>query len=415
MPIPFHPPPASPSPHRFRGLAPFLRRSIAGDDMLALAQGLLSAAQSSPDDANLLMDLSIAMFCINRPDLGHAIQKEALTLSQHYALPARRPPAHLRLLMLMAPGDLAANTPLECLLEDCDIDLDLFYLSPEHPSLADLPPHDALFVAVGEFDRNLPLLAWLDKALTNWPRPVLNAPGAIPQLARHLASQLLQGIPGLLTPATHRVSRNIIQQLADGEQDLATIESDCRFPVILRPVGSQAGQDLARIAGPVDLSAYLGQVDAADFFLANFIDYSSADRLFRKARVVLVNGKPFIAHMAVSAHWMVHYVNAGMYEEATKRTEEANFMADFPSFAERHRVAFQAIWQHTGLDYLCLDCAETQAGELLIFEAGNAMVVHAMDSNELFPYKPKYIAKTLQAFREMLTLRTSMPAAGTTN
>lgn len=392
----------TPAGHSYWGLAPFLRHSIGHGDMGALARELLAAAQACPDNAALLMDVAIAMFCIQLNDLGHTIQKEALALTHHYGLPAHQQPARYRLLMLMAPGDLATNTPLECLLEKSDIQLDLFFLSSEQPCLDGLPDHDGLFVAIGEFDRHRSLLQWLDGALAAWPRPVFNRPGAIPGLARHLASQMLQGIPGLTMPPTHRLERSALLAVAAGHTSLPVVAPACRFPIILRPVGSQAGNDLARLESETELAEYLERVTAEHLYLSNFVDYRGPDGYFRKARIVLVDGRPFVAHMAVSTHWMVHYVNAGMYEQADRRREEGAFMADFPAFAARHRDALAGIWQRSGLDYLCIDCAETPSGELLVFEVGNAMVVHAMDDPALFPYKPAAIGLIVAAFREML-------------
>jgi hypothetical protein len=99
---------------------------------------------------------------------------------------------------------------------------------------------------------------------------------------------------------------------------------------------------------------------------------------------------------------MVHYVNAGMYEDAAKRAEEAEFMANFEHFAERHRAALETIHQRLRLDYFCIDCAETQDGQLLIFEADHVMVVHAMDQEALFPYKQQHMRKAERAFRDFL-------------
>ena len=106
--------------------------------------------------------------------------------------------------------------------------------------------------------------------------------------------------------------------------------------------------------------------------------------------------------MGISSNWMIHYVNAGMYEDAQKRDEEAAFMERFGDFAQRHRAALDAICQRTQLDYLCIDCAETQAGELLIFEIDHTMVVHAMDPELLFPYKQVHMKKVENAFRDFL-------------
>jgi hypothetical protein len=106
--------------------------------------------------------------------------------------------------------------------------------------------------------------------------------------------------------------------------------------------------------------------------------------------------------MAVSSNWMVHYVNADMYEDARKRDEEASFMAHFGDCVQRHRSALEAIYRRTQLDYLCIDCAETQDGHLLIFEVDHTMVVHAMDTEHLFPYKQVHMEKVKTAFLDFL-------------
>jgi hypothetical protein len=386
----------------FLGLAPFLRQSIAGVDLMPTAQAMLASAEAHPDDANLWMNLATAMLCLGHRDLGLSIQAQALEINRVYCRPAATQPAKFRLLMLMMPGDLAENTPLDCLLESSDIDLIFYYLSPESPLALPIPEHDAVMVAIGDSDANQQLLVFLTQALARWPKPVINPAQHIPGTERGVLSQIMQHAPGVVMPTTYRVKRRQLGAVADGRLTLAELADGLAFPVILRPLGSQAGRDLDRIDDPASLAAYLAKVDAPTFFLARFVDYSSSDGLFRKFRIALIGGRPFACHMAVSSHWMVHYVNAGMYEDGAKRAEEAAFMANFDHFAERHRAALTTIHQRLQLDYFCIDCAETQDGQLLIFEADHVMVVHAMDQEELFPYKQQHIVKAERAFRDLL-------------
>jgi hypothetical protein len=77
-------------------------------------------------------------------------------------------------------------------------------------------------------------------------------------------------------------------------------------------------------------------------------------------------------------------------------------MEHFDDFVRRHRAALDAIYQRTKLGYLCIDCAETQDGQLLIFEIDHTMVVHAMDPEHLFPYKQFHMQKVKTAFRDFL-------------
>jgi len=395
-------PPDSASDMPFVGLAPFLRLSIAGDDLLPYGQQLLALAQQRPDDANLWMNLSQAMLCLGQCKMGLAVQGQALAAQRIYELPAAQQPARLRLLMLMVAGDLSANTPLDCLLEDSDIDLIFYYVSPGDPLALPIPEHDALLVAISEDDDNRELLTALESLLNDWPKPVINAPQHIPSVGREAASALLGDAPGVLIPPTLRASRAQLQAIAAGAAGLADLLAGCDFPVILRPVGSHGGHGLDRITDSASLADYLARVDALDFFVSRFIDYRSADGFYRKMRVALIDGVPFACHMGVSTHWMIHYLNAGMYEEAWKREDEALFMAGFDDFAQRHAQALEAIYQRSGLDYVCIDCAQTADGQLLVFEIDHAMVVHAMDTEAMFPYKQHHMQKVRDAFREYL-------------
>ena len=386
----------------YLGLAPFLRMSIAGLDMQGLGQTMLIQAKEHPDDANLWMNLSILMQCLGQRDMGLVLQEQALALKRTYHLPAAVQPAKCRLLMLMQAGDLAANAPLECLLENSDVDLDLYYVTPGDPLALPLPAHDVLMVAMSEADANHDLLRTLEQRLSDWPKPVINAAKHLPAVGRDVASALLQTAPGVLMPPTLRSSRAALHAIATGAARLPELFDGCGFPIILRPVGSQAGRDLEKITGPDDVASYLSRVDAEAIYVSRFIDYSGADGCFRKIRVALIDGVPFVCHMAVSSKWMVHYVNAGMYEEAWKREEELAFMEDFPHFVAQHRAALAAIYQRTQLDYVCIDCAQTPDGQLLVFEIDHAMVVHAMDLETQFPYKQVHMLKVKNAFGDYL-------------
>jgi glutathione synthase/RimK-type ligase-like ATP-grasp enzyme len=175
------------------------------------------------------------------------------------------------------------------------------------------------------------------------------------------------------------------------------------FPIIVRPIESHAGTGLEKLDQAGGLTTYLaGQADEA-FYISPFVDYASPDGLFRKQRIALIRGRPFVCHLAVSAHWMVHYLNAAMLDDAENRAFEARFMQSFDQdFAVRHRAAFAALHARIGLDYFAIDCAETQDGRLLLFEADVAMIVHDMDPPDLFPYKKPQMRKVFDAFQTML-------------
>ena len=114
------------------------------------------------------------------------------------------------------------------------------------------------------------------------------------------------------------------------------------------------------------IGRYLADRPEQEFFVARFVDYADDDGLFRKYRIVFVDGRPYACHMAIADRWDIWYLNAGMAFSESKRLEEERFMRDFDSdFAVRHQGALAAIADRIGLDYFTIDCAENQNGELL--------------------------------------------------
>ncbi len=376
------------------GLVELMRFAHAGVDISPIGQILIEKTAENPDDANALLDLGIVLQLRGNRELAMQVQKQAIELQRAYVLPAKNPT--LRVLTLMSAGDLMANTPIEFLVENSDIELTQFFVTEDLFTVAgnlneDLPQHDVLFVAIAESEENLPLLKQLEPILKNWTKPVLNPPEKITKMSRDAACQLLANIDEISMPETLRYS---LESLNSASFD---------YPIIIRPIDSHAGHDLDKIESENALKNYLAQQNYNEFFVAKFIDYRNADGLFRKYRVMLIAGKPFLAHLAISQNWMIHYLNAGMAEDAKKRAEEAQVMAQFnETFAQKHAAAFQKIYQRSGLDYVGLDCSETPDGKLLIFEIDSCMIVHAIDPIDLFPYKPTHMANLFAAFQQLL-------------
>jgi len=386
------------------GQAAFTRMAVAGTNLTPLGQELLKRAAANPDDAHTLLDLSTVLLLTGNRELSLQMQAQALQIQQLYRLPMHQQRPALRLLALMTPGDMMANTPLEFLLEKSDVELTLLYIGQNLPLPEALPEHDVLFVAIGESERNLDTLRRLQDVLADWPHPIVNRPENIARLARDDVWNALHDAPGVLIPQTFRVSRADLEEIARTRQSLSGLLGDTDFPLIARPVDSHAGKGLVKLSVINELEDYLPTLpDAQEFFLSPYVDYRQDDGLFRKYRIALIGGQPYLAHLAISGHWIVHYVNAEMANNAERRAEEAYAMSHFDSgFARRHRAALAAIHQRMGLDYLGLDCSETADGKLLIFEVDTSMVVHAMDSPEVFPYKQPQMRKLFAAFRQLL-------------
>ena len=386
------------------GLAALAGWAFAGSDLAPIGSRLIERAMADARDAAALMDLSTIMQLAGDRDAGMAWQAHALRVQRLY----RRPPARvsrdgIRLLAFLAPGDFMANTPLEFLLEDSDVTLDMYYVVPGTPLAQPIPDHDVAFVAVGSTDESAAVLREIEDSVRSWPRQVLNRPERIALLSQDGAGAGLASAPGLAVPRSARIGREILDGVGQGAIRIDAIIENGAFPIVARPAGSHAGNGLGRLDDPAAVVTYLQERPEGEFSIEPFIDYRGPDGRFRKYRIALIGGRPFACHMAISENRITHYFNAGMRESAEKRAEEARFVSDFDEdFARRHASALRAIADRVGLDYFAIDCGETPEGELLLLEVGVAMIVHSMDSPDLFPYKVAQMRKVRDAFRAML-------------
>lgn len=389
------------------GLAQLATPLYRGAGFEGMQSALLARIGADPEDAAALMDFATLCRLVGENEKADYCQLRALQAHRLFRLePSSAAGPSLRLLMLAVPGDFMANTPVEFLIDGANVRLDTVYLEGGVPQFAELPEHDVLLMGIAEGPGTRRLLAALQPVLAAWPKPVVNLPARVLDLARERLFSVVAPLEGVSIPSTVLADRDTMQRLATGLLSPEALADDLQFPLIARPAGTHAGEGLERIADAGMLLAFLLAHPCDSYYVSRFVDYRSADGLYRKYRVAVIAGAPFLVHMAISSDWLVHYLNAGMATDAAKREEEAAEMLAFDAgFGGRHRAAFRAIADTLDLDYVCLDCAETQDGRLLVFEAGTAMIVHRMDPPEIFPYKQAQMDLVCSAFLDLLSNR----------
>ena len=199
------------------GLPALAKMAFDGADLAPVWNALVMRLDQDPQDAAAYLDLSTIAHIQGRPDDRLVLQALALEIGRVYRQPAcaaTTPP--LRLLAFMAPGDFLANMPIEFMLQDANVTLDMVYLLPGHPLPQTLPDHDVAIVAVSESSRNQALLRELDGLVRSWPRPVVNAPDRIARLTRDGTWALLKSAPGVTIPINARVDRPAMARIAAG-------------------------------------------------------------------------------------------------------------------------------------------------------------------------------------------------------
>lgn len=366
------------------------------DDLAALADALVERATAAIPDPGAMLDLSFLSQFTGDRERGLSLQAQAVAGSPVFANVYGNG-SGVRVLALFVPGDLTANTPLDFLLEHSDVTLLTAYLDlgAHVPLSIDLPDHDIAVMAIGESPENQPLLQRITEQCANWPRPMINGrPLHVARMTRDEVAAAFSGEAAILAPETRRLAR---AQIAAAE---------LHFPITIRPIGTQAGAGLERIEHDDSLEDYLSRFGDPEFYVAEFVDYRGPDGLFHKQRIVFIDRVPYISHLAISDSWIVHYMSAGMTENARRRTEEAAFMERFDSdFATRHAAAFRTLCDRIDLDYFGIDCGETRDGRLLLFEVDVAMIVHSLEDSADFDYKKPHMDRLFAAFANLLKRR----------
>ncbi len=391
-------------PQERLGLARLTKMAFDGIDLMPLRAELLSRTEQEEYTDGLFMDLSVIDQLYGNAEMGLAWQAKALSNSRLYAT-NRRTNAQPKLLVFAEASHVGGNTPIEFLLETSDFEIITYYpdLTPGAPNT--LPEHDVAFCAVPTDSAVAQPFFDTVRALTAESGvPTFNLPDGPVDLDRDALVEIFPYVRGLRFPTTKRISRDelIGALIAESEPEIFAGVGD--YPCIIRPVGSHAGLGLEKVDDRNALVDYLTRQAATEFFVSEFVDYATlGDGQFRKYRIVFVNGRAFPCHMAIADQWDVWYLNAKMDEHPEKRAEEALWMAEFDSdFATRHRHAFEALTTGVGLNYFGIDCAEDRDGNLVVFEADNALIVHDMDSDTVFPYKSKHMHRIFDAFEGML-------------
>jgi hypothetical protein len=379
--------------------------AAAGIDLRPLWRGLIAKLIDGTIEAGEGLDLSLIAQLLGDKQAGLAIQNEILASHRLFRSRAVQK-SRLRVLALAAATDIGSNTPIEFLLEGSGIELTTLYVIPEAEWPRPLPEHDIAIVVASDSEDGRDALQKIGLMMPNWPRPPLNPPHLVCHLDRDKLHRRLHGIEGLEIPVTALVSRERLSDLSRSAAAPFDIAADLAFPAIIRPRGSHAGAGLAKIDDPTSIGRYLGERQEQEFFVSRFVDYAGGDGLYRKYRIVVIDGRPYACHLAIADRWDIWYLNAGMSLSASKRLEEEAFMRTFDiGFARRHRTALAGMIGRIGLDYFTVDCAETKDGSLLIFEADHTAIVHNMDPPDIFPYKAPQMRKVFDAFAAMLDRR----------
>jgi glutathione synthase/RimK-type ligase-like ATP-grasp enzyme len=321
---------------------------------------------------------------------GHAVSN----------LPYRGDAPPVALLQLVSSG--GGNIPTTPFLDDRVFLTSVIvadYFDPAGP----LPPYQLVFNAIGDADLCQPALEVAARLVERARAPVINDPRAVMKTGRIGNAGRLRAIPGVVTPRTLAVARATLA----GPEGVDSIGKEgLVFPLLLRSPGYHTGHNFVLVEAAAGLSAATAGLPGDDLLVIEYLDARGADGNARKYRVMMIDGRIYPSHLAISANWKVHYFTSDMTDHEEYRREEASFLEDMPAtLGSKAMAALERIRDCLGLDYAGVDFAVGPDGDVLLFEANATMVIAPPGADERWAYRRAAIEKIRDAVVAMIMER----------
>jgi hypothetical protein len=312
-------------------------------------------------------------------------------------LPYRGTEPPVALLQLVSSG--GGNIPTASFLDDRIFLTSVVvadYLDPSTP----LPPHQVIFNAIGDTDLCQPALEAAVRLLARTGAPVINDPRAVMKTSRIDNARRLRAIPGVVTPRTIAIARDILS----GPDGAATIaRHQFSFPLLLRSPGYHTGRNFVLVEQASGLPAAATSLPGDDLLVIEYLDARGKDGNARKYRVMMIGGRIYPLHLAISQRWKVHYFTSDMADKPDHRREEESFLGDMPgALGNKAIAALGRIPETLGLDYAGIDFGLSPGGDLLLFEANATMVISPPADDERWAYRRTAISAILDAVVAMI-------------
>jgi hypothetical protein len=335
---------------------------------------------------------------------AEAEQHRRKAFEKRYIIPCayRGDKAPVRVLQLMSTN--GGNVRLQSFLDERIFQR--FKVLPEfYKAGTSLPAHQLVINAIGDAELSSQALIDAQSVLERTRAPHINAPTAVLATTRVNNARRLSCVPGVVVPIMATLTR---EQLSGGEVS-KTIESNgLSYPFLLRAPGFHTGLNFVRIESAEALPLALGELPGEEFIAMQYLDARGEDGKHRKYRAMLIDGRIYPLHLAVSSQWKVHYFTADMADHAECRREDMAFLEDMPTvIGPLAMKALERIQAILGLDYAGIDFGLNAKRELLLFEANATMAVLKPDSDPRWNYRRGAYERIFAAVENMFLKRAS--------
>ena len=237
-------------------------------------------------------------------------------------------------------------------------------------------------------------------ALSQTPEMLINQPVHCLRNTRDWLSDAFGDETDFVVPKTRRIA-------ARSRRSDVLAEVDLRFPLLMRPVGSQTGEGLVKFDAARDFKQT--EYILEESYLTEFHEFRSEDAWYRKYRCWWIGGRVVPNHLFVHAHWKVHSAASRlgtMAERPSLQEEEQAFLRD-DSSDRRKQIdrMMHALAEANELDYFGVDFSFLPNGKIVVFEANATMRSHYPEFADSFPYLSKPAGAHVAAFQDLISAK----------
>jgi len=224
--------------------------------------------------------------------------------------------------------------------------------------------------------------------------PCFNHPVAIRNASRERLGHVLRSIDKLIVPRCIR-----FKPARPEDFQIAVIENELSYPVIVRLCGTHGGETQQLIYAPQSWDlVHKIPWGGSEVFVCEFNDYRDSDGWFRKQRVIVIGDTIIPRHGCAKMSWSISGHNSP--SETLQHELEWNetfYRKSYPLIKD----TIYAISRAIGLDYFGIDYSLRPNGKMLIFEVSACMSLlspygeQSHSAIEDFPEKAKSKLKQL--------------------
>lgn len=278
-----------------------------------------------------------------------------------------------------------------------------FHITPSYyaqPKRYNMKNRNLLCNIVSDPDQNPRVLKVIERVVKDSGLPVLNAPEKVWNTTRDGSAALLADVPGLVTPKVLRVKSPSQRQLRKRME-----ETGFRFPALVREPGVHNGEFVGLFKKPEDLRPVFAKRHS-EYILTEFVDFASADGLYRKDRIFFIGDAIFPRHRITSNVWNLHADDKQtLMPENENLVEEERQMVTggFDGLHPTTQAVFREVKARIGLDYFGLDCNVRPDGEVILFEANATTNFFPLGGSDVSAYLRDILYEpTVAAFERMV-------------